>query len=223
MSQPPRPRPRLIVGAMIANIEPLTSARSLRGPFDYRIPERMDGVEVGSALVVPFGRRRVLGVVVAVATETDVPPERLVEPISALEEGTPADLVTLALWMAEEYCSTPARALALVLPPGSGTGRRGAPAATSRALLAATLTARGREAARRRHAPHSAAAAALEALREDRDGGGARPATLASTTRRSAGSPPAGSYRWNRCGTSADRGRPSSGAPSTRSPGGGRA
>ena len=29
----------------------------------------------------------------------------------------PRDLVDLALWMAEEYCSTPARALALVTPP----------------------------------------------------------------------------------------------------------
>ena len=29
----------------------------------------------------------------------------------------PADLVELALWMADEYCSTPARALSLVLPP----------------------------------------------------------------------------------------------------------
>ena len=29
----------------------------------------------------------------------------------------PAELVELALWMADEYCSTPARALSLVLPP----------------------------------------------------------------------------------------------------------
>ena len=29
----------------------------------------------------------------------------------------PPELVELALWMADEYCSTPARALSLVLPP----------------------------------------------------------------------------------------------------------
>lgn len=137
-----------MVGAVaaIAKVEPLTSARSLRGPFDYRLPSEMADVGIGSMLVIPFGRRRILGVVVDVASRSELAPERLVEPISALEEGTPADLVTLALWMAEEYCSTPARALALVLPPGSGTGRRGAPGATSRALLAATLTSGGREA-----------------------------------------------------------------------------
>ena len=35
----------------------------------------------------------------------------------------PADLVRLGLWVAREYVSTPARGLALVLPPGTGTGR----------------------------------------------------------------------------------------------------
>ena len=51
---------------MIAKVEPLTSARALRGPFDYVLPE---GLGVGSVLEVPFARRRVLGVVVEVAGE----------------------------------------------------------------------------------------------------------------------------------------------------------
>ena len=33
------------------------------------------------------------------------------------EDSLPEELVGLALWMAAEYCSTPARALSLVLPP----------------------------------------------------------------------------------------------------------
>ena len=53
----------------------------------------------------------------------------------------PAALVRLGLWVAEEYCSTPARGLALVLPPGTGTGSR-PPAA--RAALAAGLPDPGR-------------------------------------------------------------------------------
>ena len=48
----------------IAKVEPLTTARALRGPFDYRLPERLGEVGVGSVLLVPFGRRRVIGVVV---------------------------------------------------------------------------------------------------------------------------------------------------------------
>ena len=50
----------------IAQVEPLTTARALRGPFDY---ERPDGVGVGSVLVVPFGHRDVVGVVTGL-TET---------------------------------------------------------------------------------------------------------------------------------------------------------
>src|SRR5918911_5502246 len=107
---------------MIAKVEPLTPARALRGPFDYRVPGRMEGVGVGSMLVVPFGGRRLLGVVVDLAERSEVPAERLVEPLEALDRGVPPELVRLGLWVAEEYCSTPARGLALVLPPGAGTG-----------------------------------------------------------------------------------------------------
>ena len=109
---------------MIAKVEPLTSARALRGPFDYRVPGRLEGVAVGSMLVVPFGRQRMLGVVVGLAEQSDVPAERLVEPLTALDPEVPADLVRLGLWIAEEYCSTPARGLGLVLPPGTGRSAR---------------------------------------------------------------------------------------------------
>src|SRR4051812_25086666 len=102
----------------------------------------MEGVEVGSMLVVPFGRRQLLGVVVALAEHSDVPPERLVEPLQALGKGVPAELVRLGLWVAEEYCSTPARGLALVLSPGTGTGS-GRRVGIRRALVA-ELTEAGR-------------------------------------------------------------------------------
>ena len=127
--------------ASIAQVEPLTSARALRGPFDYALPEEMrDTVAVGSMLVVPFGRRDLLGVVVGLSEASSVSRERLLAPRRAVEADVPADLVELAGWIALEYCSTPARALALVLPPGSGSGVH------SLARLVAELTAAGRAA-----------------------------------------------------------------------------
>ena len=63
-------RPRRFLssgGDAIARVEPLTQARALRGPFDYRIPAEMPEVGVGSVLLVPFGRRRILGLVVDMA------------------------------------------------------------------------------------------------------------------------------------------------------------
>ncbi|HET6831822.1 MAG TPA: primosomal protein N', partial [Solirubrobacterales bacterium] len=131
----------------IAKVEPMTTARALRGPFDYRLPGSMvaAGVGVGSLLMVPFGGRRLLGVVVDVAAESELPPERLAEPIEALEAGAPADLVRLGLWVAERYCSAPSRGLALVLPPGTGTGRL-ARTPKPRTERRAAITAAGRAA-----------------------------------------------------------------------------
>jgi primosomal protein N' (replication factor Y) len=107
----------------IAKVEPLTTARALRGPFDYRLGERFSEVEVGTVLRVPFGPRRMLGVVVGLADRSTLAPERLVEPLEALEAGVSEELVRLGLWVGEEYCSTPARGLELVLPPGTGSAR----------------------------------------------------------------------------------------------------
>jgi primosomal protein N' (replication factor Y) len=108
----------------IAQVEPMTTARALRGPFDYRLPPELLGgvVQVGSMLVVPFGRREVLGVVVGLTEQSEVAEEKLLAPLRALDEGPPAlpgELVALAEWIAAEYCSTISRALGLVLPPGA--------------------------------------------------------------------------------------------------------
>ncbi len=123
---------------MIARVEPLTLTRAVRGPFDYRLGDDQDGVAVGSVVRVPFGRQRPLGVVVGLADRSELAPERLVEPEAILPASVPADLVELAVWMAHEYCSTPARALGLVLAPGIADGVR------SKKVLVAELTDTGR-------------------------------------------------------------------------------
>ena len=149
---------------MIAKVEPLTPARALRGPFDYLLDGSLEAVGVGSMLVVPFGRRRLLGVVVGVAEESELPLERLAQPLAALEADVPRSLVELGLWVAREYVSTPARGLALVLPPGTGTGaaRPLVPRRSLRAAITpageALLSEGGRLGSRQR--------VALEALRE---------------------------------------------------------
>ena len=147
---------------MIAKVEPLTQARALRGPFDYLLNGSMEGVGVGSVLTIPFGNRRMLGVVVDVAEESDLPPERLAEPLSALEADVPPELVRLGLWVAQEYVSTPARGLSLVLPPGTGTGAA-KPTAARRSLVA-TLTEAGRAALEGSERLGPRQRAALEAL-----------------------------------------------------------
>ncbi len=125
---------------MIARVRPITRTRALRGVFDYALRGDQTNVAVGSVLRVPFNNTRMLGVVVELAGDSALPLERLAEPDEVLEPGLPADLVALAEWMAREYCSTPARALSLVLAPGSGS--RVKPKLT----LVAELTSAGRAA-----------------------------------------------------------------------------
>ena len=126
---------------LIARVEPLTRTRAVRGPFDYRLRPDQSGVEVGTLLRVPFGRQTTLGVVLELASESELEPDRLAEPDAVLPPGVGPDLVELAGWIAEQYCSTPARALGLVLPPGFAGGVRG-----RQRVLTAELTEEGRAA-----------------------------------------------------------------------------
>jgi primosomal protein N' (replication factor Y) len=123
---------------MIARVQPLTRTRAVRGPFDYAVPDTMAGeVAVGSLLRVPFARRSALGVVVELTDRSELEPDRLSEPERVIGAGLTPELVSLAEWMAREYCSTPARALSLMLPAGAAAGRG------AKRSLAATLTAEG--------------------------------------------------------------------------------
>jgi primosomal protein N' (replication factor Y) (superfamily II helicase) len=159
----------------IARVQPLTRTRAVRGPFDYRLrPEQRD-VEVGSLVRVPFAGRKILGVVIELASHSELDQERLAEPEAVLEDSVPADLVALARWMADEYCSTVARGLSLVLPPGSGRGIRAkqqlsaelTPAGAAALLDGAPLTGQQREALQRleREGPIAAAELGTPGLR----------------------------------------------------------
>jgi primosomal protein N' (replication factor Y) (superfamily II helicase) len=125
---------------LIARVEPLTRTRAVRGPFDYRLRPDQSDVGVGALLRVPFGRQTTLGVVLELARESELEPDRLAEPDAVLPPGVGPDLVELAGWIAEQYCSTPARALGLVLPPGFASGRG------RQRVLVAELTEAGRSA-----------------------------------------------------------------------------
>ncbi len=96
--------------ARFASVVPLVSARSLAHPFTYLA----DGLEKGAVVSVRFGKASRRGVVVGL--EDEAPPE--VDPVAveSVLGAVPPPLVDLALWVAEYYGSTPARALGLVAP-----------------------------------------------------------------------------------------------------------
>ena len=94
-----------------ASVYPLVTARAVARPFTYEVPE---DAEKGAVVEVKFGNARRRGVV----TEVDVArPEGVkTSAVERVAETLPAALVDLALWLADYYGSTPARALALVAP-----------------------------------------------------------------------------------------------------------
>ena len=90
---------------------------ALRKEFDYAIPPELVGrVDVGSRVQVPFGARKVLGVVTAIAEEsahTKLKP--MIKVIGAQTLVTPK-VLKLARWIADYYCCAPEIALKSVLP-----------------------------------------------------------------------------------------------------------
>jgi primosomal protein N' (replication factor Y) len=127
---------------VIARVIPLTQTRAIKGLFDYKLPRELDGtgVGVGSLLRVPFSGRAVLAVVAEMAETSEIAPEKLATVTEALPARLPADLVRLAVWMGAEYCSTPSRALQILLPAGALKGLR------EKSVLIAFITEAGAEA-----------------------------------------------------------------------------
>ncbi len=108
----------------LAEIYPLVTARALARSFTYEVAE---SVTRGDVLSVRLGGRQVRGIVVATGVE---PPDGVaIADAGPVIDRVPPALVELALWLADYYGSTPARALALVAPLlRSRRGERRAPA-----------------------------------------------------------------------------------------------
>ena len=95
----------------LAEVYPLVSSRAVARPFTYEVPE---DVGIGAVVSIRFGRSAARGVVVA--TGVEAPPGVKTAPIEGVLYELPPALVDLALWLADYYGSTPARALELVAP-----------------------------------------------------------------------------------------------------------
>ena len=75
--------------------------------FDYRLPARIDptGLQPGTRVLVPFGRQRVVGIVTALVTDTDIAPDKLKAILEVLDEQPVFDPHMFALleWAAGYY------------------------------------------------------------------------------------------------------------------------
>ena len=90
---------------------------ALRREFDYVIPPELAGkVDVGSRVQVPFGPRKILGVVTAVAEESGQANLKPIIKIIGAQTLVTPKVLQLARWIGEYYCCAPETALKSVLP-----------------------------------------------------------------------------------------------------------
>jgi primosomal protein N' (replication factor Y) len=99
---------------MIARV---TLEIALRKEFDYAVPPELAGqVEVGTRVQVPFGPRKVLGVVTAMAEESDQARLKSIIKVIGAQTLVTQKVLALARWIADYYCCAPEIALKSVLP-----------------------------------------------------------------------------------------------------------
>ena len=90
---------------------------ALRREFDYSIPaELVRQVDVGTRVQVPFGPRKVLGIVTAVAEESALVTLKPIIKVIGEQSLVTPKVLRLARWIGEYYCCAPEIALKSVLP-----------------------------------------------------------------------------------------------------------
>src|SRR6516162_2675526 len=99
---------------MIARV---TLELALRKEFDYLIPPGLaELVDVGSRVQVPFGPRKVMGCVTALAEESGYPKLKPILKVIGAQTLVTPKVLKLARWIGEYYCCAPEIALRSVLP-----------------------------------------------------------------------------------------------------------
>ncbi|MEK9156398.1 MAG: primosomal protein N' [Patescibacteria group bacterium] len=103
---------------MIADVVTQKRTGADREIFSYLVPDRfVDEIKVGSIVSVPFGRRRVLAVVVGLQAES-ASPYKLKEVLAVDGDFTlPEGYLEIARWIADYYLCSLGEAIALFLPP----------------------------------------------------------------------------------------------------------
>lgn len=108
------------VNAPVRRTDPPGRASAPPG-FHYAVPAALCGrLRVGQMVWVPFGGRRLAGIVIGLSADA---PAREIREIEGLVQEAPVVIpsqIALATWMAREYLAPLGRALWSMLPPGVG-------------------------------------------------------------------------------------------------------
>ena len=103
---------------MFADIIVDITLEKLNHSFQYAIPEELEGrVGLGSQVVIPFGNRKMTGIVIGLSSEPKLDISKIKPIKSVSNEAAPySDLISLAAWMSDYFGSTMNQALKTTLP-----------------------------------------------------------------------------------------------------------
>jgi primosomal protein N' (replication factor Y) len=88
-------------------------------PFTYAVPDELSDLEDGEAVLVEFGRRQALGIVLGAASTTGgAAPKPILDRVRADGPLLPGLTLSLARWIAGHYLAPPALVIRSMLPPG---------------------------------------------------------------------------------------------------------
>ena len=104
---------------MFAEVILSRASRGIDKTYHYRIPESLKKIaQVGSQVLIPFGRRREIGYIVGLLAETEIKKVKEIIKVTSEYPLFTREQVELARWLSEYYCSFFITALRLVMPPG---------------------------------------------------------------------------------------------------------
>lgn len=112
--------------------------------FDYQVPPDVTVIEPGMRVLVPFGRRKSVGIVIRHAEKSDVPENKLLALHAVLDKDGPLldkPLLELLCWCWNYYKHAPGEVVASALPPALRKAKGVVPGAPS----SFRLTADGRK------------------------------------------------------------------------------
>src|SRR3954466_4940525 len=129
-SPPSAPSSAQAVPRASDTVEVLVTLAVGGGPYHYRVPARLAArANVGARVMVRFGNKPIVGVIVRAGTQPPEDLKRLIDLTDVLDDvpALPVELVDLCLWIANYYEAAPGGGVKDALPPRrTGEGGRGA-------------------------------------------------------------------------------------------------
>ena len=106
-------------GARVAAVAVDAAGAAGQRPFSYRVPGHLADLAPGEAVLVEFGRRQALGIVLGPGEATaGVALKPIADRVRADGPLLPALAMRLAAWISEHYLAPPAITIRAMLPPG---------------------------------------------------------------------------------------------------------